>query len=240
MKALKNNTKKTSASFLSSLFLTVAFAQPGQSAVLSPAQQVQKVVNWFTGFFTNAEQVANNEMIPFLTMENCRASVSGGSNPDAQYVHLEQYFGGVSILRTAAYEFSPSDTGVNLSVFPYLEDDNALGTCNSDNPIIDLSNLPEVSCDLNLMYEPKKFNGTNAPDGCPTTFPVENSMVVSTVMISRNATDSLDFFIPPEESNREPFGSLIEFRQVATTSEPMSIMTLLGIGLFGLVKVRKL
>ncbi|MFP4102205.1 hypothetical protein [Coleofasciculus sp.] len=91
----------TSASFLTALFTTALAAQSSQATTLSPTQQVEQVVQWFTGFFTNSTQVANNPDIPFLTMENCSASALGSGNPAAQYVHLEQYIGGTNLLRAA-------------------------------------------------------------------------------------------------------------------------------------------
>ena len=236
LKAPITNLKITSTSFLMTLLTTVVFAQSGQAAVLSPTQQVQQVVDWFTGFFTNSNQVAREPMTPFLTMNNCAASVSELSSPETQYVHLEQYIGGVSLLRTAAYEFSPSSTGVNLSVFPYSNDNAALGTCDRATPAIDLSNVVRVSCDLSLFYEPNKFTGTNAPIGCPTSFPDPGSKVVSTVTITPNTVDSLDFFTTRDGDS---FGTPIAFQRVTTTPEPMTTLSLVGMGLVGLLKVRK-
>ena len=80
--------RRAAASVLTAFLAVAATAQPGQAAALSPAQQVQQVVNWFTGFFTNSAQVASDPTIPFLTMENCPASVFGAGNFESQYVHL--------------------------------------------------------------------------------------------------------------------------------------------------------
>ena len=227
--------KVSSIHFLAPL-LTVSFvAQPAQAAALSPTQQVQQVVKWFTGFFTNSAQAAQNPDIPFLTMENCSISAVEVRNSAAQYVHLEQYINGVSLLRTAAYEFSPAETGINLSVFPYLDSTSALGSCDRSTPL-DLGTLVSASCDLSLAYEPKKFVGTNAPVGCPTNFPVPGSTVVSTVTITANATDSLDQFLTPSGAS---FGDLIAFRRVASVPEPMTPSVLIGIGLAGIGLIRK-
>ncbi len=98
-------------------------------------------MEWFTGLFDNTEQVSREPDIPFLTMENCVASPFGGIvSYDSQYVHLEQYIGGASLLRTSGYEFSPITSGVSLKVYSYLERDAAVGTCNDPNPGINLSN----------------------------------------------------------------------------------------------------
>ncbi|MBE9125137.1 MULTISPECIES: hypothetical protein [unclassified Coleofasciculus] len=56
--------------------------------------------------------------------------------------------------------FSLADTGVNLSVFPYLNASAALGCCDNATPPVNLSNLVSTSCDLSLVYEPHKFFGT--------------------------------------------------------------------------------
>lgn len=232
LKATLKTTKITSIRFLTALFTTIMVAEPGEAAVLSSNQQVQQVVDWFTGFFTNSTQVANDKTIPFITMENCTALALGKDNSKAKYVHLEQYFGGVDLLRTAAYEFSPSDSGVNLSVFSYLDNNMALGSCDNNTPAIDLSNLVSVSCDLTLVYEPNKFFGTNESIGCPTSFPEPGSIVVSTVTITPNTIDSLDQFITPDG---DLLGTPIAFERVTTTPEPMPTLTLMGIGLVGLV-----
>lgn len=195
-----------------------------------------RVVQWFTGLFTNSTQVANNPDIPFLTMENCSVSGLGSGNRAAQYVHLEQYIGGANLLRAAAYQFSPADTGVNLSVFPYLNNSAALGSCESTTPQINLSNLVSTSCDLSLVYKPNEFFGTNAPIGCPTRFPIPGSTVVSTVTIRANAIDSLDEFSTPFGTS---FGTPIEFQRVAKTPEPMMTGALIGFGVVGLVARRK-
>ncbi|NEP11848.1 MAG: hypothetical protein F6K14_16890 [Symploca sp. SIO2C1] len=236
MKVPLKTIKITSVSFFTALFTTAVIAQPGQTTTLSPTQQVGQVVKWFTGFFTNNAQVASNSDIPFLTMENCSASVLGSGNSTAQYVHLEQYIGGVSLLRTAAYEFSPGDNGVNLKVFPYLNDSAALGSCDRATPQIDLSNLVSTSCDLNLVYKSNQFFGTNSPVGCPTSFPVPESTVVSTVTISADAIDSFDEFSTPFGTS---FGTPIEFQRVAKTPEPGINGTLISLGLVGLVAIRK-
>lgn len=228
--------RRASASVLTAFLAIVAAAQPGQAAALSPAQQVQQVVDWFTGFFTNSAQVASDPTVPFLTMENCPASVFGAGSFESQYVHLEQYVGGESLLRTSAYEFSPTNTGVNLSVFPYLDRAAALGSCDLTTPLIDLSNLAPVSCDLSLVYEPKKFSGSNAPVGCPTSFPEPGSIVISTLTVTADTVDAFDQFITPDGLS---FGTPIAYQRVATTPEPMTVVALLGVGLVALATSRK-
>ncbi len=204
--------KAIQVSSLTTLLITVTLAQSGQAAALSPVEQVTTVVNWFTGLFDNNAQVVSNPTIPALTMKNCAIAAGGSSEPASQYVHLEQYINGSNLLRTAAYEFSPAAAGVAIRVYGYLDDPQAVGTCDEVTPVLDFSNLEFPSCDLSLVYEPKKFVGTNAPVGCPTSFPVPGSTVVSTVTIQANSTDSFDQFFTPFGTS---FGTPIEFRRVA-------------------------
>ena len=191
-------------------------------------------MQWFTGLFDNTKQVRREPDIPFLTMENCVTSPFGGIvSTNSQYIHLEQYIGGASLLRTSGYEFSPLTSGVSLKVYSYLDRDAAVGTCNDPNPGINLSNLASPSCDLTLRYEPKHFFGTNSPIGCPSGFPFPGSRVVSTVKITAHGVDAFDQFFPP---GLPSFGTKIEFRQVATTYEPLGVIPLISLGVIGLVK----
>ncbi len=233
--------KAFQVSSLTTLFITVVLAQSSQAAVLTPTEQVTRVVNWFTGFFNNNAQVLSDPTVPALTMSNCTISAGGAGEPASQYVHLEQYRNDSSLLRTAAYEFSPTVAGVALSVYGYLDDLQAIGTCDrvNPNPVLDFSNLEFPSCDLSLMYEPDKFVGTNAPEGCPTSFSIQGDTVVSvvsTVTIQANSTDSYDEFFTFSGTS---FGTPIEYLRVVATPEPFSITALLGISLGGLVLLRQ-
>ncbi|MBE9116386.1 PEP-CTERM sorting domain-containing protein [Lusitaniella coriacea LEGE 07157] len=205
------------------------------AATLSPSERVQQVADWFTGLFDNKTQVKNDSSIPFLTMENCAVSASGDGS-SARYVHLEQYFGNTGrLLRSSAYEFSPSESGVDLSVFTYRDRASALGTCDRAMPTLDFSNLTLPSCDLMLDYKPNEFFGTNAPVGCPTSFPIPGSTVVSTVTISADAIDSLDTFILPTGGS---IGTSIAFRPVSTP-EPTMVLGLIAMGLMVVARKRQ-
>ena len=239
LKHPSQNMKALQVTSLTTLFLTVALTSSTQAAVLSPTEQVTQVANWFIGFFDNNDQVLRNPTIPALTMKNCAISAGGAGSPASQYVHLEQYRSDSTLLRTAAYEFSPTVAGVSLSVFGYLNDPQAIGTCEEEKPVLDFSNLQFPSCDLSLIYEPAQFVGTNAPDGCPTFFSIPGDTVVSvvsTVTIQANRTHSFDEFFT---LSGRSFGTPIEFQQVATTPEPFSLTSLLGIGLGGLLLFRQ-
>ncbi len=218
-------------------FTSLFFSSQAQAASLTSIEQVNLVVEWFTGSFNNQQQVTQNPDVPFLTMSNCLASpVSDTPDPDSLYVHLEQYFSGTSLLRSSAYKFSPLNSGVNLQVFSYLERNDALGTCLDSNPRLNLTNLVSPSCDLTLSYEPELFFGTNSPLGCPSGFPVAGSRVVSTVTITANQVWALDLFEPP---NSPSFGTQIQFQQIATTPEPMGVISLISLGLIGFATIRQ-
>ena len=207
------------------------------AATLSPLQQVQQATSWFTGLFNNQAQVNQNPSVPFIIMENCAVRPTNGIN-NSEYVHLEQYIGSPdTLLRSSAYEFSPTTTGVSLSVFGYQDRAAALGTCDRAMPTLQLANLALPSCDIPLTYEsdskPNQFVGTNAPEGCPSSFPIPGSTVVSSITLSSDATDALDTFLLPTGGS---IGTPIEFRRVASisTPEPATVVALVFVGVTGL------
>lgn len=221
--------------------ITATLSTPVVAATLSPARQVQQVTDWFTGSFNNQAQVAQEPSIPFISMENCVVAANS-SMANSNYVHLEQYIGGSNtLLRSSAYELSPTENGINLGVFRYLDRASALGTCNETSPTLDFSNLVIPSCDVPLDYKLDQFVGTNASTGCPTSFPIPGSTVVSSITLAENAIDSLDTFLLPTGGS---FGTLIEFRPVSgdtgavATPEPTAIIALFSLGLM-LVMTRK-
>ncbi len=68
-------------STLSFLFINVIFAQKSQGATItSPPPvsfQLNQVAQWFTGLFNNTKQVANNPIVPQITMSNCGVKLIG-------------------------------------------------------------------------------------------------------------------------------------------------------------------
>ena len=93
-----------------------------------------------------------------------------------------------------------------------------------------------MSCDLSLVYEPNKFSGSNAPVGCPTSFPEPGSIVISTLTATADTVDAFDQFITPDGLS---FGTPIAYQRVATTPEPMTVVALLGVGLVALATSRR-
>ncbi|MCM0591163.1 MAG: hypothetical protein KA716_13405 [Gloeotrichia echinulata DEX184] len=63
-------------------FLLAGFVFPQQShAADAPpvSAQIREVVQWFTGKFDKAKEVASNPSVPFITMTNCQVQLDGGS-----------------------------------------------------------------------------------------------------------------------------------------------------------------
>ncbi|MDJ0634322.1 MAG: hypothetical protein QNJ34_14125 [Xenococcaceae cyanobacterium MO_188.B29] len=71
--------------------------------------------------------------------------------------------------------------------------------------------------------------------GCPTSFPVPDSTVVSTLTVTPDTVDSFDRFLTPDGGS---FGTPIAFQRVTTTPEPINNLPLVGIGLLGLLVLR--
>ncbi|MEM1253367.1 MAG: CpcT/CpeT family chromophore lyase [Cyanobacteria bacterium P01_H01_bin.21] len=219
---------------LGTALLLATCSVPGLAFTFSPTEQVQQAVDWFTGSFNNRVQVGNDSTIPFLTMDNC--AISAAASTPSQYVHLEQYFGSTdTLLRSRTYEFSPGTTGVELSIFGYRDLSTALGTCEQTMPMVDLSNLLLPSCDLTLTYREDEFFGTNIPAGCPTSFPLPGSTVVSTVTITANTIDSTDIFLLPGGG---AIGTPIAFNRVSTP-EPTMIVGFIALGLLTTIGYRR-
>ena len=231
---LTTRTMRSLQITIATAFAVTALCPSVSAATLSPAVQVQRATEWFTGLFDNRAQVSRDPSIPFITMENCAVGVNNGT-AGSQYVHLEQYIGGPStLLRSSAYEFSAAATGVNLSVFSYQDRPSALGTCDQAMPTLALANLALPSCDVPLTYKPEQFVGTNAPEGCPSSFPAPGSTVVSSITLSSDQINAFDNFLLPSGGS---FGTPIEFRPVsrASTPEPAATVALMLVGVASVV-----
>ncbi|MGB3296555.1 MAG: CpcT/CpeT family chromophore lyase [Phormidesmis sp.] len=222
---------------IATAFAVTAISPSVAAATLSPTQQVRQAAEWFTGFFDNRAQVSRNSSIPFITMENCAVGLSNGM-ADSRYVHLEQYIGEpTTLLRSSAYEFGATATGVSLSVFSYQDRPSALGSCDQTTPTLELANLALPSCDVSLTYKPEQFVGTNAPEGCPSSFPVPGSTVVSSITLSADQINALDNFLLPTGGS---FGTPIEFRRVSvSTPEPVSTVAFMLVGITGVLAHRE-
>lgn len=204
---------------------------PTRAAAFAPplATQVKEVAQWFTGLFDNAQQVANNPTTPLLTMSNCSVQVADGNLfSNAQNVYLQQQSDVFERIRF--YSFSEGNSVVNLSIRSFVNSDVLSGLCNQPEQqrIINISNIATISCDLSLTWEPNRYLGTNAPNGCPTT---TGGKVVSTVTFLNNGVNSLDQIF--NANGNLIVNTPIEFRRTASIPEPSLLLGILALGLWG-------
>jgi hypothetical protein len=80
---------------LTVLFSGLGLPQQSHAATIAPPllTQVQEVAQWFTGSFSNAQQVAGNPSVPFITMSNCPVQLNGDNPADETqriYIYLQQ------------------------------------------------------------------------------------------------------------------------------------------------------
>ena len=227
---------KLKTSTLTVLFSALAFPQPSYAATLAPplATQVQQVAQWFTGLFNNASQVADQPSVPLITMSNCQVQFNS-NNPSNQtnniYIYLEQQ--STAFNRIRFYSFSPGDAAVALSIQSFINPSVLTGICNQPESerIINFNNLVATSCHLNLIWEPLRYIGTNAPNGCPASF---GGKVVSDVTIEPNNINSLDRIF--DARGNVLVATPIEFRRTTSVPEPSPIFGLLAIGIWSLRK----
>jgi len=221
---------KLKAYTLTVLLSTLTFAQESRAATIAPplSAQVKQVTQWFTGFFDNAEQVASNSSVPFISMSNCGVQLVGANPVDeTQNVYLEQK--SVAFERISFYSFSPGNSAVNLSVRSFVNRDILRGLCNKPEQqrIVNISNIVAASCDLLLIWEPSRYTGTNAPNGCPTS---SGGKVVSKVAISDSSIDALDQIFTAQ--GNLIVNTPIEFHRIKSIPEPDSTLGLLALGLW--------
>lgn len=223
---------------LTVLFSALGLPQQSQAATLAVPlpTQVQEVAQWFTGSFSNAQQVAGNPSVPLITMSNCPVQLSGNNPADETqsiYIYLQQQ--STVFNRFAFYSFSQADTAVELSVRSFVAPSVLSGICNQPESerIIDVNNLAATSCNLNLISEPLRYTGTNAPVGCPTS---SGGRVVSTVAIQPNEIDALDQIF--SANGNLLVATPIEYRRTTSVPEPSLSFGLLAFGIWSAGKVR--
>lgn len=220
---------KLKAYTLTVLVSTLTFAPESRAATIAPPieEQVDQVAQWFTGFFNNAQQVAGNPSVPFISMSNCGVQLADANPVDAtQNVYLEQKSS--AFARQSFYSFSPGNLAVNLSVRSFVNRDILLGLCNKPEPqrIVNINNIVATSCDLLLIWEPKRYTATNAPNGCPTS---SGGKVVSQVAISNSGVDALDQIFNAQGNLL--VGTKIEYRPLNSIPEPSITLGLLAFGI---------
>jgi CpeT/CpcT family (DUF1001)/PEP-CTERM motif len=226
---------KLRAYTLTVLLATLTFPQQSRAATLAPPPiqtQVQEVARWFTGFFNNAEQVESNPAVPFISMTNCNVQLAGVSPATGvENIYLEQQ--STAFERLRFYSFSPNNSTVGLSIRSFVNSNILRGLCNLPQPqrVININNIATISCDIQLMREPLRYVGSNAPNGCPT---FAGGKVVSNVSISENSVSSLDTIFNPRGDI--VVSTPIELRRISSVPEPSSTLGLLALGI-GLASV---
>ncbi|GJD23774.1 hypothetical protein RIVM261_087300 [Rivularia sp. IAM M-261] len=223
-----NKLKACSLSILASTFI---LSQPSTASVLTPPPletQVKEVSGWFTGLFNNFQQVTNNPNIPLITMSNCKVRLSDAlPNQDTETIFLEQKSS--AFQRTSFYSFNKGNSAVNLDVRPFINPSIVNGLC--DKPelerVVTSNNISTAACNLLLLWEPQRYVGNNAPNGCPTS---TGGKVVSKVTIFDNGVNSLDQIFNAQGNLL--VATPIEYRKVSIpeSSIPWGILTI-GIGL---------
>ena len=212
------------------LVTTFSFLQQSRADTSAPPikTQVQEVAQWFTGFFDNAQQVANSPSVPLITMSNCSVQLDN-TNPlaDTQNVYLEQESPGFERLRL--YSFNEVNSAVNLSISSFLNENTVRGLCNHSQSRRQLSinNVEKNTCNLQLFWEPNNYIGNNAPDGCITS---NGFKVVSDVTIEQSSIDSLDKIF--DKKGNLLVATPIEFRRVNSVPEPSVTFGLLALGIW--------
>lgn len=204
---------------------------PNRAAAFTPplATQVKQVAQWFTGFFDNAQQVANNPVIPSITMSNCSVKLSDNSLlPHTENLYLEQQ--SPIFERIRFYSFSQRNYTINLSIRSFIDNEILTGLCNQpeQDRIININNISTTSCDISIQWEMNRYTGTNAPNGCPTSF---GGKVVSNVTFLNNGVNSLDQIFSP--NGNLIVSTPIEFRRTTSIPEPSLILGILAFGIWG-------
>ncbi|HEY9603730.1 MAG TPA: CpcT/CpeT family chromophore lyase [Allocoleopsis sp.] len=229
------NTLK--ACTLTVLLSTLTFARESRAVTIAPPleSQVQQVADWFTGSFDNVQQVASNPSVPLITLSSCEVQLTG-TNPtnETQNVYLEQTSSAFN--RVRFYSFSEGTSAVTLSVYSFVNNAPLSGLCNhpESERVVDISNiLTATSCNLELLWEPNRYIGNNAPTGCPTS---SGGKVISNVEVFGDRIDSLDRIFAANGTLIA--GTPIEFRRTTSVPEPSSILGLLAVGLWSTGKVR--
>ena len=223
---------------LSAIFLSITLAQKSHGATITSTPpvsfQVNQVSQWFTGLFDNTKQVANNPIVPPITMSNCTVKLVGGELiKNTETIYLEQRTNGFPF-RVRLYSFfSNDDSQVTINISRFIEETSLLGLCDrpQSQQVINATNIDTFSCEVNLSWFSNSYVGSNAPVGCPTTLPP--GKVVSNVLIKPNIIESFDRVF--DINGDLLFGTPIAFHRIETVPEPsilLGLFALSGLGIF--------
>lgn len=212
---------------LTVLFSTLAFAQESHAATIVPSTQVKQAAQWFTGFFDNAQQVANKPSVPFITTSNCKVELADANPVDeTENIYLEQRSSAFNRIRF--YSFSEANSSVKLSIRSFVNPNILSGICNNPQPerIINNSNILETSCDLLLTLQNNRYIANNAPNGCPSS---SGGKVVSSLTLGNGVIDSLDQIF--DATGNLIVSTPIEFRSRKSIPESSNTLGLLALGM---------
>jgi hypothetical protein len=210
------------------LFSTLAFTQTSRAAAItSPlTAQTNELVQLFTGFFDNSQQVASNPLVPPITISTCNVQATDTTKSDAtQYVYLEQKSSGFERIRF--YTFTQGNSTVDASIQSFVNPNILSGLCNKPEQqrAIDSSNLIPGSCDLVFTLESsRRYTGKNASvDGCPTS---TGGKVISTLTIFDSGIDSVDKIF--DNKGNLLVNTPIKFDKISSIPEPSLALGLLA------------
>lgn len=132
--------------------------------------------------------------------------------------------------------FSNEDSQVTLNINRFLDESSLLGLCDrpESEQFINATNLDNFNCEINLSWLLNSYVETNAPEGCPTTFP--GGKVVSDIVIKPNLIDSLDLIF--DGNGNLLFGTPITFERVEKVPEPSILFGLFALGGLGIGTIR--
>jgi hypothetical protein len=177
------------------------------------ATQVDQVAQWFTGEFDNSAQVAENPQVPAIHMSTCDVELLGATEEGVRTVYLEQFVAGSPIpLRVRLYTFRPAGDRVRIAIQRFTNQGALLGMCSREpaERVIAASSVVPTTCNVDVQWSPATYAGSNAPTGCPASFP--GGKVVSEIEIHGNGSDSLDRIL--DAAGNQLAGTLIEFRRI--------------------------
>ncbi|MEA5627028.1 chromophore lyase CpcT/CpeT [Nostoc sp. UHCC 0251] len=221
-------------SILTVLFTAFPYVQQSRANTIAPQikTQVREIAQWFTGFFDNAQQVANSPYVPLITISNCSVQLDD-TNPlaDTQNIYLEQESPGFERLRL--YSFSEGNSAVNLTISSFLNENTVRGLCNHSKSTrtVSINNIEKNTCNIQLFSEANSYIGNNAPNGCITS---NGFKVISDVTIEQSSIDSLDKIF--DAKGNLLVATPIEFRRIASVPEPSFALGLLALGVWSTKK----
>lgn len=219
---------------LTVLLSTLTFAPESRAATIAPplGEQVKQVQAWFSGSFDNSQQVASNPRVPFISMSNCAVELVG-ANPEGETANVYVQQESTVFNRLRLYSISSDSSAVKLSIYSFLNPNLLQGLC--DRPeqerSTNVSNLAATICDLSLVWEPTRYYGNNAPNGCRTS---TGGKVVSEVAIWESAINSLDRIF--DANGNLLVATPIEFRRTNSVPEPSISIGLVTFGIWGTQK----